>query len=169
MKQMQKLLCLFLVVVMVCLMAACTKQEAVSNGDTRLDIADRANVERAVQLLREQWETIAAEDAGNDGYLEIKNTRIVHTDTDAMGKALGLGDIQCIVEFVIFTDFYGAAPYYYETQHMNNVVFCSDGTATVLTNAVQTYFTKTYDASLKNCAMEVLDCKTAFNQTFDLK
>lgn len=153
------------------MLAACRQNAPESSTNNMIDIpqADKAKIEKAVEILADEWEVLAVEDEYNNGYLEIKNTRLLHTDSDAISDALGVEGVECIVEFVIFTDFYGAAPYYYETQHMNNVVFFSDGSTTVTTNAVQIYSARTYDASLKNCSFTVLDCKTTFNQVFDLE
>lgn len=153
------------------LLTACQEDAPkVENNDTvAISQSERTMIEQAIDVLANEWEVIAVEDECNNGYLEIKNTRIVHTDSDAIADALGIKDVEHIVEFIILTDFYGAAPYYYETQYMNNVVFFADGSTMVVTNAVQMYSSRTYDAALKNCSFTVLDCNTTFNKVFDLE
>ena len=168
---MKRYLSLFLVFLLTLgFMTACQKADPQPQNDPiEISQSDKKLIENALNILEDEWEVIAVEDECNNGYLEIKNTRIIHTDSNAISNALGVDGVESIVEFVIFTDYYGAAPYYYETQYMNNVVFFSDGSSSVLTNAVQMYSSRTYDAALEKCSFTVKDCGSAFNQIFDLE
>lgn len=170
---MKRFLSLFLVLLLSCSFLAACQQNDPSSDDMENEInisqTEREKIEKAIDLLVDEWEVIAVEDECNNGYLEIKNTRIVKPDSNDLANTLGVNNIEYIVEFVIFTDFYGAAPYYYETQHQNNVIFYSDGTGAVATNAVQMYSSLTYDYALDKCSFSVLDCNSTFNQVFDLE
>lgn len=170
---MKRIFSLFLVLMLSCsFLAGCQQKEPSptdKGGEINISQTEREKIEKAIELLVDEWEVLAVEDENNNGYLEIKNTRIIHPDSNDIANTLGVDNIEYIVEFIIFTDFYGAAPYYHETQHQNNVIFYSDGTGAVATNAVQMYSSLTYDYALKNCSFSVLDCKTTFNQVFDLE
>lgn len=174
---MKRIVSLVLAFILVCCMitilsilTACHQANPQEQNDLiEISQSDKTLIEDAIKLLEDEWEVIAVEDECNNGYLEIKNTRILHTDSSEIAKALGVDGVESIVEFIIFTDYYGASPYYYETQYMNNVVFFSDGSSSVITNAVQMYSSRTYDAALKNCSFTVIDCGSTFNQIFDLE
>ncbi len=71
--------------------------------------------------------------------------------------------------FDLYTDYYGAAPYYYETEFLNNVLFFIDGTSTVTTNVVNMYRNQTADTALEKCEYTVVDCGNHFNKVFYLK
>lgn len=89
-------------------------------------------VDKAVTALKDYWTGYYAEMSGSekdrangDWYLEIKNTRLVE-----LGEVENepLKDVKYVVEFMIYTNFYGVAPYYSNIDVRNTVLIYKDGT-----------------------------------------
>lgn len=75
-------------------------------------------------------------------------------------------DIDCIVEFVLFSDYYGTAPYYLNTNIMDSVAIYKDGTCKMF--EMRHYIQKNYDNKLSAIKYDVIDLEDKFNQKFDL-
>lgn len=108
-------------------------------------------IDKAVTALKDYWTGYYADmgetenDRTNgDWYLEIKNTRIVELGNGAEDF---LKDVQYVVEFVIYTNFYGAAPYYSHTDVRNTVLIYKDGTVEAGTVAgIPQYIARYFEA-----------------------
>lgn len=94
--------------------------------------ATNENVDKAITALKDYWTGYYAETsetekdrANGDWYLEIKNTRLVE-----LGEVENepLKDVEYVVEFMIYTNFYGTAPYYNGMDVRNTVLIYKDGT-----------------------------------------
>ena len=92
---------------------------------------DAEKIELARDMMIERWQEIAGQDEMNDGYFEIKNTRIVWLDGVSVEVFSTVYYPDCMVEFDIYTDYRGAAPYYFETEYQNDVIFYIDGTSEI--------------------------------------
>lgn len=97
-------------------------------------------VTAAIDILEAFWAEEYSRDyykeIGSDGHFEIKNTRIIQikdNNTD-MFK-----DIDYIVEFVLFTDYYGGSLYYESTSVYNSVIVYTDGRTKVDSDYVSRY------------------------------
>lgn len=97
-------------------------------------------VTAAIEILQKHWtEEYSREyykEIGSDGHFEIKNTRIIEIkdNNTAMFK-----DIDYIVEFVLFTDYYGGSLYYENTPIYNSVIVYKNGTTKVDSDYVSRY------------------------------
>lgn len=102
--------------------------------------SDFEKIKLARDMMIERWQEIAAEDDVNNGYFEIKNTRIIWLD-DVTIEAFSVAyNPECIVEFNIYTDYQGAEPYYFETDYQNQVIFYADGTSEINENVIEWFW-----------------------------
>ena len=124
-------------------------------------------IEDAVETLEETWEDMYNEgNLDTDGYFEIKNTRFITIKEN--DKEL-FEDVEYVVEFVIFTDYFGSAPYYWETTSNNCVLVHKDGTMTVPTaNIFNRYRSLTYENDFSDIIESIEDCGDEYNCVKDL-
>ena len=82
-----------------------------------------ADVINAVRSMEDHYhDTFKDRDLPTSGYLRILNTRKITVKDNAPDR---LADVRCVVEFVIYVDFYGMAPYY--TNLLHSVTYYKDG------------------------------------------
>lgn len=124
----------------------------------------------AVELIEDAWlERYENNDhvLPQDRYLEIKNTRVIklsRTDIEM------LEDIDYIIEFDLYTNFYGTKPYYVKDIPPDCVVAYSDGSMEVWDSNVMTvYRATTYDTDFEKFVEYVNDYEDKYNKiiTFD--
>lgn len=118
----------------------------------------------AIAELKYEWEDIYNSDRLStdcDGYFEIKNTRIIEikkTDTELFE------DVEYIIEFVLYTDYFGSAPYYSSAGVSDSVVVYKDGTMEVAkSNFFNLYRMKTYSSDYSDIIEEVTDLENKYN------
>ena len=126
--------------------------------------------EKAVEVLKDYWTDTYVE-FNTGSYLEIKNTRVITiadeptgTDeftTDAAQKQFG--DVETIVEFVLFTDYFGTAPYVFNANVNDHVVFYEDGSVEVMNNPFNHYRARTYSMDFSGIIEDVEDLQDAHN------
>lgn len=139
------------------------------SGKNSSDEYDKPILE-AVELIEDAWleryennEVVSPEDR----YLEIKNTRVIklsRTDIEM------LEDIDYIIEFDLYTNFYGTKPYYVKDIPPDCVVSYSDGRMEVWDSNVMTvYRATTYDTDFERFVEYVNDYEDKYNKviTFD--
>ncbi len=108
-----KKLSIFLVIIMLFSLSGCARKN------------HKKIIKEAVEELKTQWEEVYEESKyDHDGHFEIKNTRII---TIKENNEKTLKNVSYIVEFEIFTDSKGTAPYYTPTRTYNSVVVYDDG------------------------------------------
>ena len=132
-------------------------------GDAKSDAVDSA-----VEALKEAW-TAYYQDCpvDTDGYLQIVNTRVV---TLKENHVPDMRNVAYIVEFVLYADYYGAAPYYVAaTGVMDTVTVYKDGTVSVGSNPLKAYSSKTYSWDYSSFVESTEDLGDAHNVTWDLK
>lgn len=124
-------------------------------------------VSKAINELQNHWEELYADvNYDTDGYFEIKNTRIVYikeNDTDEFK------DIDCIVEFVLYTDYYGSAPYYQHVGIDDTVVVFKDGSMKVQYNLINRYRMKYYSNDFSGFIESITDYSDKYNCVKKLK
>ena len=111
---MKRIIAVLLLWVMLLSLAACGSPP--EEGVVPMDDSEITGsvVPKAVSALKGRWKDIYSESGKKygtetDGYFEIKNTRVFtirETDVEEFR------DVAYIVEFMLFTDYYGLAPYY---------------------------------------------------------
>lgn len=138
---MKKLLAAVLVLMIgVMTLTACSDSAA---KDERID--------KSVAALKDYWtgyyeEMSESENdrANGDWYLEIKNTRLIELGEVEKEP---LKDVKYVVEFMIYTNFYGVAPYYSSIDVRNTVLIYKDGTVEASkTKGIPQYIAINYEA-----------------------
>lgn len=161
---MKKMLCCMLLVVF---LAPCAFAEA------------DYDVNAAIDALKACWrdEAYGFGPEGSDGYLEIKNTRLVIIadepkagDENAQAHADELfGDVDCIVEFMLYSDMMGLAPYYQQAGNWTCVVIYEDGSMEVpMEHPFDAYRSRTYSLDLSGIVADAIDLNQAHNAVFRL-
>lgn len=124
-------------------------------------------VEKAIDLVKEYWKSYYDKENSSTYYLEIKNTRLIVLEETSEEYFL---NINYVVEFVLFSDFYQTAPYYSNIERYNNVVFYQDGTSSIVArNPFNEYTMFTYRSNYNDFIKEIVDFKSDYNQVLDLK
>ena len=126
---MKKLYSLLLVLCLIFSLSAC--------GTDKNDI-----VSKAVSVLENHWEDLYEDSkVETDGHFEIKNTRVVNIKENNTEE---FKNIDYIVEFILYTDYLGSAPYYQNVGIDDTVVVYKDGTMEVQRNLINLYRNKYY-------------------------
>lgn len=126
---MKKLYSLLLVLCLIFSLSAC--------GTDKNDI-----VSKAVSVLENHWEDLYEDSkVETDGHFEIKNTRVVNIKENNTEE---FKNIDYIVEFILYTDYLGSAPYYENVGIDDTVVVYKDGTMEVQRNLINRYRNKYY-------------------------
>jgi len=116
---MKRILILILVIGLIFSFSAC------KNEDLEEKIIKDKDVLRAIDLIKENWVQIYDEDSKTDGYFEIKNTRIINIKDNNVDM---FKNVDRIVEFEIYSDYFGSAPYYSDVGINDSVTIYKDGT-----------------------------------------
>lgn len=136
------------------------------------------DVAAAVEALKTYWRDEAyafAED--QDGYLEIKNTRIVviadepKAENEDMQPQMDkcFADVDYIVEFILYSDMLGAAPYYQNAGSWNCVVVRKDGSMEVPAESpFDDYRSHTYSLDVSGIVADVIDLNQEYNAVYHL-
>lgn len=135
------------------------------------------DVEGAVEALKACWRDEVYEGMAADGYLEVKNTRVVTVANapKAEGEAAQayadeyFGDVEYIVEFLLYVDLMGTAPYYQSAGAWSCVVVHTDGTMAVpAENPFDVYLAHTYILDLSGIVESVIDLNQDCNDVYHL-
>ena len=97
-----------------------------------------------------------------DRYFEIKNTRVL---TIKENDSEQFSNIAYIIEFEIYTDIMGTAPYYYDWNYNDTVVVYQDGTMEVKTNPLIVYRSTTYSNDFSPFIEKIDDYQQQYNCT----
>lgn len=129
-------------------------------------------IEKAANALKSKWMDLYANSEGADGYLAIYNTRVVDItpdNTDTFFQELDRGmEIDYIVEFSVYSDYFSAAPYYFNAGTNDTVIVYEDGTTSVASNFFRIYSSKTYSYDFSGFIKSVHDLGSKYNYTFHL-
>ena len=128
-------------------------------------------VEDAIGQLRETWKEIADEDPEimPSPYVEIKNTRIIRLAENAGTGVLDddivaeLNTVDCIIEFMLYTNFYGN-DYTTNPGLYDSVVVFQDGSMQVTKTRLMNYLrTKFYLQDFSGVVEEIIDLGGSFD------
>ncbi len=124
-------------------------------------------VSKAIKTLENKWKEIYndPEDAmyeKTDGYFEIKNVRVVEIKENNVEL---FENVEYIVEFILFSDYFAYEPdYYFDAQMYNSVVVYEGGTMEVeQKNFFRVHVSKTYDADLSDIIQSITDLGDQYN------
>lgn len=128
---------------------------------------NREDIQGAIEAITQHWAAGYAGSAGpqTDGYLEIKNTRKILVKD---GAPSFFEEIEYMVEFILFTDYFGSAPYYCNVNLDDTVIFYRDGRVEVANNQLQIYRSRTYTTDFSDIIDVVEDLGGAYNERFYL-
>ena len=135
------------------------------------------NIAGAVEALKACWygEYFFAENL--PGYLEIKNTRVVRIAEKPKAADESMqpyadeyfGGVDYIVEFMLYSDLLGMAPYYQETGNWDCVVVYKDGSMEVPVNhPFDDYRARTYSTDVSGMIDAVIDFSQEYNAVYYL-
>ncbi|MBE5731747.1 MAG: hypothetical protein E7353_01820 [Clostridiales bacterium] len=133
-------------------------------------------VNPAVEAIKEKWEDHYLNEYHGDttpsNKLIIKNTRIVKIkedlDDNQTLKEL-FENVKYVVEFVIYSDYYGTDSKYltYESKYCSVVIYNDNTTVVEIRNPIESYCIRVYDFSFP-MVDEVIDLNSDYNQTITL-
>ena len=130
-------------------------------------------VNEAIGLLKETWIGVfAGMSDQTTGTLEVKNVRVVRLTgsygEDAIAAEL-FGEIDCILEFLLYVDLYNGYSVCPGTKDTAVAVY-KDGTMQVIpTSLFELYRGRTYSMDFSGIVDRILDFGSQYNQTFILK
>lgn len=124
-------------------------------------------VSKAIDELKNHWEEMYDEaNVDTDRHFEIKNTRVINikeNDTDEFKN------IDYIIEFVLYTDYFGSAPYYQIVGIDDTVVVYKDGTMEVQRNLINKYRAMHYSNDFSDFIESIDDYSDKYNCVENLK
>ena len=127
----------------------------------------RKAADSAISALAEQWEDIYDEADISDGYLEIKNTRVIEIEPNNEEELFE--DVAYVVEFLLFSNYYGAAPYYNSNVGNDCVLVYKDGSCKVSgMNIFMAYSSRTYEFDYSHLTEEIYDLGDNCNRVMHL-
>lgn len=150
---MKKLLCFALILILCLCTIGCGQGKKIENE----------TIDKAAELVAGKWKGVYDESpflVGDDRHLEIKNTRIVHIKDTGMEE---LKDVDYVIDFLLFTNYTGTAPYYTAADFYNTVTVYKDGTMDCDFDVFATY-TGEYGNDFKNLIESVEDYGDEFNR-----
>ena len=128
-------------------------------------------VRQAIEAMKKQWEEVYNDEnfyeISRNKYLEIKNTRIIFIKDDVPDV---FENIDYIIEFMIFTDYSGSAPYYSNASIYDSVVFYRDGKIVVQQKSLFSFYrSRNYTSEFSNIIKSVNDLGSVYNKAYELK
>lgn len=162
---MKRLVAIFALIAVIFCLAACSSEQEESSASPK----HHEMITDATKELKKYWEQEYQKMSGDittDGYFEIKNTRVItlkENDSDFFR------DVSYIIEYELYTDYMGTAPYYENCAIYNNVVVYKDGSMEVTSNFIRTYRSKTYQTDYTDFIETIDDYCDQYNCTKHLQ
>jgi len=140
------------------------KNEDVINGESVKDEL----IEDAIKELKSEWEDIYDKmKLETDRYFEIKNTRVIKIKKTDIEE---FKDVKYIIEFVLYTDYFGSAPYHSNYRVSNSVIVYNNGDMKVpKKDLLEDYSIKNYIWDYSNIIDNVKDYDDKYNCVENLK
>ena len=160
-----KKICALLILITMLFLSACGNTE---KDDNKHKESKKENqiVLGAIDVLKEHWEEQYDEmTTDSDGYFEIKNTRVVNIKKN---KTKEFKDVDYVVEFVLFTDYFGTAPYYMNVEQNDTVVVYKDGSMKMERDVINLYRSRYYTNDFSDFIKSVDDYGDQYNCVCDL-
>ena len=161
---------LAMVLVMLLTVTACKSKKKKSTAPTQDE-----TVVAAVETLEKYWIEFYKQEQyeGEDGYFEIKNTRKIEikdtvTGADADVAAEMFGDVDYIVEFVLYTEYYPQS-YVSQAPLSDRVIVYDDGRMEVGRDLFKDYSARVYSFDYSGIVESVEDYGDKYNCKKNLK
>lgn len=132
------------------------------------DNSQKELVDDAIEELKLSWEDIYDNLIfETDRYFEIKNTRVIEITKNDIEE---FEDVDCIIEFVLYTDYFGAAPYYSCIGLSDSVIVYNNGDMEVSSiNLLRSYSGRYYTYDYSDIIKAVNDYGDKYNCVENLK
>ncbi|MBO5211575.1 MAG: hypothetical protein J6B80_06555 [Clostridia bacterium] len=149
-----KKITIILLVCVLCFLTACS--------------SPKSDIKPAREKLIARWEEIYNNSQKQkDGHFEIINTRVIVIKENDLED---FKDVKYIIEFVIFSDYNGSAPYYSQATISNSVVVYKNGEMKVPNNnPLKVYSMETNKYDYSDIIKSIKDYGNDFNITKKLK
>ena len=164
---MKRIVALFLTGMIALLCASCSIKEATEKTEKEPTKEHNAVITEGIEELKDYWEDLYEEsDVITDGYFEIKNTRIITIKNNDIAL---FDDVKYIIEFELYTDYMGSAPYYENAGTHDNVIVYENGTMDVSNSLIRAYRSKTYQMDYSDFIQTIDDYHGYYNCAEKLK
>ena len=162
---MKKCIAILVLAAVVLSVAACGSQNALPSDP---NLQHNEIVKTATEQLKSTWKEYYADPKNDytDGYFEIKNVRVITIKNNDIEL---LKDLAYIIEYELYTDYMGSAPYYENCGVNNNVVVYKNGTMKVASNFIRVYRGKTFQTDYSGFIESIDDYHGQYNCTEILK
>lgn len=126
-------------------------------------------VETAIEKITETWKTQYEKDKlTTDPVVLITNTRIIKIDSETAVKEFQ--NVEYMVEFLLYTDYFGSSPYYSNVNIYDSVVFYRDDSVEVpYQNILNVYGNKVYRYRYDGIVQRVYDLGGYYDQEIKIK
>ena len=164
---MKRFIAILILIAIVFCFAACGKQDKESSAANRENLKHHEIVTEATAQLKKYWQQTYKEyDVETDGYFEIKNVRVITIKDNDIEL---FQDVAYIIEYELYTDYMGSAPYYENCGVYNNVVVNKNGTMDVKNSLIRIYRNKTYQTDYSSFIAAIDDYNSQYNCIEKLK
>ena len=164
---MKRLIAILVLIAIIFCFAACGIQKQESSATDTGNLKHHEIVTEATQQLKQYWKQHYKEDdIETDGYFEIKNTRVITIKENEIEL---FKDVDYIIEYELYTDYMGSAPYYENCGVKNNVVVYKNGTMDVTNSLIRMYRSKTYQTDYSGFIEAIDDYQGQYNCIEKLK
>ena len=126
--------------------------------------AEKKAVEKSFEIFRAGWTDWLNERVSDAGeyVIDVKNVRIVKLKENDKDR---LKDVDFIVEFLFYMNYYQPGDAYSQSVNMNDsIAFYKDGTAKLENRLIYAYQMMSYDVDTSGYIEEVRDFGAAFNR-----
>jgi len=125
-------------------------------------------VESAREALCDEWADIYSKDRGCEEYVEIINTRVVTINRGAGDVNEMFWGVKYLVEFELFTDYLGTAPYYTNAGVYDCVIVYKDGSMEVMSqNPIDFYRSRYYTTDFSDIIDEMVNLGSTYNTVLE--
>lgn len=140
---------------------------ACSNESDTKDIGSDERVLEAIEILSEHWDEVYTKNDIEDKHLEIINTRIVNIKENNID---GFENVDYIVEFSLFSNFYNTTPYYSDIGMDDSVIVYKNGKTEVSRiNPFIRYKNTKYTSDFSDIIDSIEELHQEYNQVIEFK
>ncbi len=165
---MKRIIAILTLIAVVFCFTACGKQDKKPSATNKENLKHHEIVTEATEQLKKYWKKEYQDTKydNTDGYFEIKNTRVITIKDNDIEL---FQDVAYIIEYELYTDYMGSAPYYENCGVYNNVVVYENGTMDVKNNLIRMYRNTTYQTDYSGFIEAIGDYQGQYNCIEKLK
>ena len=178
---MKKIFCIFLAMAVCCtLFGGCSDAEKLEEDKEQLQeeldalghvSKEDIHVRKALAAVKDYWADIYAKSkSGMESEIHIKNTRVIRLKPTAGECWDYLQDVAYAIDFEIYSDYFGSAPYYVNVGIGDMVLIKENGSISVeWSDAFHAYSQWCFSYDYSDLIESVEDCGSYYNQTIDVR